>query len=234
MWAWLAIPWVRKLGEVLLLILALVAVVHFIYHRGVQAGAQGEAGRQVETNRVQFEQIRTSLQQQLDEGRARETELKQMAMHYADLAVQANAAGQAARQAAVVDAGKVHALPDTAIKADLEVKLGGPLENPAILRKADEVVTDYPHQIEIANACALEVKAMTSGLETCKAQTVNARSERDAALSAYNQLVPIYAQAYNAAIQGHRKWYCLWLCKKKSILNLPAPASLVAPKSPAR
>jgi hypothetical protein len=229
MWAWLAIPWVRKIGEVALLLAALGAVVHLIYRKGKDAGAQEQAGKETEASRVQFDQIRQTLQQELDAGRAREEQLASMATRFADLAAQAATRVQTAQQASVTDAGKVQALPDSAVKADLEIKLGGALEDTAVLRKADGIVTDYPHKIEELQARVSEVDATRSALETAQQQKANAETERDSAISAYNQLVPLYTQAYNSAIQGHRRWYCLWLCKPKRTLTLPAPASLALP-----
>jgi len=231
MWAWLAIPWVRKLGEIVLLVAALGGVVHWIYHSGKEAGQQDEAGKQVEASRAQFDQIRTQFQAQLDAGRAREDQLSQMATKFADLAVQASARVQDAQRASVADAGKVQALPDSGLKIDLEAKLGGPLESPAVLRQADTIVTDYPHKVDEVKALAGEVDATKSSLKTSQDQTANAKGERDAAITAYNGLVPLYSQAYNAAIRGHRKWWCLWICKPKKVLELPNPATLAQLKT---
>jgi hypothetical protein len=231
MWAWLAIPWVRKLGEIVLLLAAIGGVVHWIYHSGKEAGQQAEAGKQVEASRAQFEQIRTQFQAQLDAGRAREDQLSQMATRFADLAAQASVRVQDAQRASVADAGKVQALPDSGIKIDLEAKLGGPLESPAVLRQADTIVTDYPHKVEEVKALSGEVDATKSSLKTSQDQTANAKTERDAAITAYNGLVPLYSQAYNAAIRGHRRWYCLWLCKPKRVLELPNPATLTPLKA---
>jgi len=226
MWAWLAIPWVRKIGEVVLLLAALGGVVHWIYHSGREAGAQDQAGKEVEASRAQFDQIRSQLQQQLDAGRAREQQLSEMATRFADLAAQASMRVQEAQRASVVDAGKVQALPDSDVQKDLEAKLGGPLASTVVLRRADTIVTDYPHKVEEAKALAGELDATKSSLKTAQDQTANAEGERDSAISAYNGLVPLYSQAYNAAIRGHRKWYCLWLCKPKRVLELPNPATL--------
>lgn len=226
MWAWLAIPWVRKIGEVALLLAALGAVIHFIYHKGKTDGAQEESGKETEASHAQFEQIRQTLQQQLDAGRAREEQLSSMATRFADLAAQASIRVQSAQQASVADSGKVQGLPDSALKADLEIKLGGPLEDSAVLRKADSIVTDYPHKVDELQARASEVDATKSALTTAQQQKANSETERDSAISAYNQVVPLYTQAYNAAIEGHRRWYCLWLCKPKRTLLLPVPASL--------
>ena len=114
------------------------------------------------------------------------------------------------------------------MKADLELKAGGPLENPAILRHVDDVVTDYPHKIEEAKAAEEGLAAVNSRLDALKESMTNMAGERDAALSAFNQLVPLYTQAYNAAIVGHRRWYCAFLCKPKNTTHLPDPISVSA------
>jgi hypothetical protein len=70
------------------------------------------------------------------------------------------------------------------------------------------------------------VVATKSTLDTANARKANAQHERDAAISAFNQVLPLYTQAYNAAIERHRRWYCLWLCKPKHTIDLPVPAPL--------
>jgi len=226
MWTWLAIPWVRKLGEIVLLLVALFAVVHYIYHRGKQAGLAEEGGRQVEGNKVQFDRLNATFQAQLSAGQVRETQLAQLATQFASLAAQAATRVQTAQQQSTNDATKVASLPDSAVRADLELKLGGPLTDPAVLRRDDTIVTDYPHKVDEAKAAEEQLTALNQSLDTAQSQTTNARQERDAAVTAYNGLVPLYAQAYDVAIRGHRRWYCLWLCKPKTTIGLPAPVTL--------
>jgi len=226
MWALFALPWFRKLAGAVLVLAALAAIIFAIYHAGLHAGAQSEAGRQVETNKAQFEQIQKQFQTALDAGRAREEQLGQLAMRFADLAAAAANRVDTARAASAADQAKVKALPDSAIKADLEAKAGGPLENLIVLRRVDDVFTDYPHQLDIVKAQTDGLAALNSSLGTSQSQTQNAAGERDAAIAAFNQLIPLYTQAYNAAIGGHRRWYCLFLCKPKNRLSLPAPISI--------
>jgi hypothetical protein len=234
MWALFALPIVRKIAAAALVLAAICAIAFSIYHAGEHAGARGEAVKETEANRAQFEQAVTTLQAALTAGQQREAQLADLAVKFADVAAQASSRVENARQASAADAGKVHALPDSAVKADLETKAGGPLENPAVLRHVDELVTDYPHQLDIVKAQADGLAALNSSLATSQSQTRNAEGERDSAIAAFNGLVPLYAQAYNAAIEGHRKWYCLFLCKPKRTLKLPAPATLAIPAKPTK
>lgn len=226
MWAWFAIPWVRKVAEVALLLAAIAAVIHFIYHAGRNDGIRAESGKETEAGRAQFEQINKTFQDQLAAGQAREQQLGQLAAKFADVAAAAATRTDAARAASSADAAKVRAIPDSGIKNDLMTKLGGSLDDVAVLRHVDDVVTDYPHKLEENAAQRDEIAAVNKRVDAVLAQLANAQGERESAIAAFNQLVPLYTQAYNAAIDGHRKWYCLFLCKPKRTLNLPAPVSL--------
>lgn len=226
MWAWLAIPLVRKTAEVVLLLAALGATVLEIYHSGKRAGIEGEQSSATEKSHAQFDLITKQFQAQLDAGKIREDQLAALATRFADVAAAAGSRVQTAQQASRVDSTRIETMPDQAVKLDVEAKLGGSLEDPAVLRHADSVITDYPHKVEEAKASGEQVLALQSSLQNAQEQTANAAGERDAAVSAYNAVLPLYAQAYNAAIQGHRHWYCLWLCKPKRSIGLPAPATL--------
>jgi hypothetical protein len=197
-----------------------------IYHAGRRAGAQDEAGKETEAAHQQFTQIEKTFQMQLDAGRAREEQLGQLAEKFADLATAAASRVDTARHISEADAAKVKALPDSEIKTDLEAKAGGPLENLAVLRHVDDVFTDYPHKIEELKATQEGLTAVNSRIDAVLAQVANMTAERDAAIGAFNQLVPLYTQAYNAAIVGHRRWYCLFLCKPKNTVHLPDPISI--------
>ena len=226
MWTIFALPWVRKLSELALLIAAIAATCFHIYHAGQRDGAQEEAGKETEAGRQQFAQIQKSLEDRIGEGHARETELAQIAERNADLAAAAESRIDTARHMSDIDAAKIKALPDSAVKADLELKAGGPIENPAVLRHVDDVVTDYPHKVEEAKAAADAIAAVNGRVDALSDAIANMTLERDAALNAFNQLVPLYTQAYNAAIVGHRRWYCAFLCKPKNTLRLPDPVTL--------
>src|SRR2546429_1497132 len=229
MWTIFALPWVRKLGEGALLLAAISAVCLQIYHSGRRAGAQEEAGKETEAAHQQFTEIRQSLEDQIARGAARELQLAQIAQRNAELAAAAQTRVNTARQMSEADATKVRALPDSAVKADLELKAGGPLENPAVLRHVDDVVTDYPHKVEEAKASAEGIAAVNGRMDALGQAVSNMTAERDAAVGAFNRLIPLYTQAYNAAIVGHRRWYCAFLCKPKNTLRLPDPVTLTAP-----
>jgi hypothetical protein len=226
MWLFLASPIMRKIGGVLLIVLALSSVAYAIYHAGHKAGQQEEAGKETEAGKQQFQNIIKGYQDSLDRGHAREEQLTVLLGTLAQAAATARSQQQTAQQGSKADAQKVGALPDSAVKADLETKLGGPLENPVILRKADEIVTDYPHKLDELAGAKAEIAADEGSIETLKEQVTTVAGERDAAINAFNSLVPLYTQAYNAAIQGHRKWYCFFVCKKKNTLALPDPVTL--------
>lgn len=230
MWALFALPIVRKIAAAALALAAIGAIAFAIYHAGEHEGARSEAGKETEAGRVQFQQIVSGLQQQLSAGQQREQEMSQLAQRFADLAAQASTRVQSARDASAADASKVHSLPDAAVKADLEAKSGGPLEDPAVLRHVDAVVTDYPHKVDEAKAADDELAAINSRVGALQGEIDATRAQRDAAVGAFNGVVPLYTQAYNAAILGHRRWYCLFVCKTKNRLNLPEPASLSLPQ----
>src|SRR5258708_7517419 len=164
MWTIFALPWVRKLGEIGLLLAAIAAVGFHIYHAGRREGAKEESGKETEAAHQQFTQIQESFRDQLAAGQARESQLSQLAQKFADLATAAQSRIDTARHVSEADAAKVKALPDSEVKADLELKAGGPLENPAILRHVDDVVTDYPHKLEEAQAAQHGLRPSNSPL----------------------------------------------------------------------
>ena len=228
MWALFALPWVRKLAGFLLLLAAIGAAVLGVYHAGRRAGSQAEAGKEVEAAKAQFVELKTNFQQQLDAGHQRETELRQMAQNFANLAAAAQTRVDTARHGSELDAAKVKALPDSAVKADLEQKAGGPLEDLPVLRRIDDVFTDYPHKLDELKATRDGLAAVNSRVDAVTAQVGNMTAERDSAIAAFNQLTGLYTQAYNAAIQGHRRWYCAFVCKPKNKINLPDPVSVTS------
>ena len=123
----------------------------------------------------------------------------------------------------------VQALPDSAVKADIEMKLGGPLENPDILRKADVLVTEHPLLKAENEQLGQQVAEIRKQVGLQEQRVTNLEAQRDATLSAYDVLKQHYVQAYNVAQQPKRKWYCLWLCSAKQQLPFPAPNALGDP-----
>ena len=127
MWAWLAIPWVRKLAGAALALAAIAGIAFAIYHAGIHAGAREEAGKETEAARPQFDRLEKTYQAALAASEAREERLGIMAAKFADVAVAAANRVEIARAASAVDAAKVKAIPDSAVKSDLISKAGRPL-----------------------------------------------------------------------------------------------------------
>jgi hypothetical protein len=103
------------------------------------------------------------------------------------------------------------------------------LNSPATLRAIDARLSDCEHLSEQTAALTQQVTALAARDAARESQLTATASERDAALDAYNQLVPLYAQAFRAATHRHRRWFCLYFCSTGPSLNLPPPLSLAAP-----
>lgn len=231
MWVWL-LPVLKKFGGTIFIVAATASVVFAIYHAGTHAGQREEAGKETESAKTQFSTVADTYREALTTAQASASHNADLALQYAQLAISASQRVTQAQTVVRESQAKVAALPDSAVKADLEMKLGGPLENPAILRKDDEIVSAAPGKDAFLKAQADKLDAVNQQLNAVSAQMQAVTIERDSAMKAYDQLIPIYAQAYNAAINPHRKWYCLFLCAKKNVLKLPDPVTLAsAPKT---
>lgn len=123
----------------------------------------------------------------------------------------------------------VQALPDSAVKADIELKLGGPLENPDILRRADILITEHPLLKAENEALGAQVAEIRKQVDLQGQRVTNLEQQRDTVVGAYNNLKEHYVQAYNVAQQPKRRWYCLFLCKTKDSLPFPSPLTLEEP-----
>jgi len=106
------------------------------------------------------------------------------------------------------------------------------VNSPAALRAIDARLSDCEHLSEQTAALTQQVGALTARDAARDAQLAATASERDAALDAYNQLVPLYAQAFRAATQRRRRWFCLFLCATGPRLTLPPPLTLRPALSP--
>ncbi len=105
------------------------------------------------------------------------------------------------------------------------------LSSPEALRAIDARLSDCEHLSEQTAALTQQVAALTARDSARATQLTAVTSERDAALDAYNQLVPLYAQAFRAATHRRRRWFCLFVCSTGPRLNLPPPLR-VSPPAP--
>jgi cell division protein FtsB len=110
--------------------------------------------------------------------------------------------------------------------------LSNPVNSAAALRAIDARLSDCEHLSEQTAALTQQVAALTARDAARDAQLTATASERDAVLDAYNQLVPLYAQAFRVATQRRRRWFCLFLCSTGPRLTLPPPLTLHPPLSP--
>jgi len=218
----LALPWVRKCLEALLILGAIAAVVYAVYDKGLHAGQHQEASNEVQSSKSQFDRLESTFTQQLSAANAAADKYHDLVGILLQQAQQSAAKAQASATQAQLDTQKLAAVPDPEIQKDLETKLGGPLSSPAILRLDDSMVTDYPHIKEQADSLAAQVSALQSAGAAKDQELTATEKQRDAAQDAYNGLLPLYVQAYNAAAVRHRHFSCLWLCRSKP-LSAPKP-----------
>lgn len=125
----------------------------------------------------------------------------------------------------------VNQIPDSAITADLETKLGGPLTDTTTIRKADSIVTDYPLVLKSVDALNAKVDNLTQSVSVLQDVVKQTSSQRDAAIAYGNTVTGFYVKAYNAAQKHHStfvKIITLGLVHD-SHLSLPAPETLNVP-----
>jgi hypothetical protein len=128
-------------------------------------------------------------------------------------------------------ASQVASLSDSSLRGYIETKLGGSLDDPTVLRKDAQIITDYPI---IQEQLAAE-KAIASN----QAQQIQALNEDRHALSqqvdSYQtftlQLLQHYKVLYDAAQGKRRSPKCLWVwkCGAPKKLSIPSPAELKIP-----
>ena len=254
--ALLASPLARRILGAGLVIAALSAIVFAIYHAGTHAGAANEASRQVAAGKSSFERIEADAHARLDTASAREQQLAALVDKLTSDSAAASARAAADQSAASSDRARIAALSDLALRTDLAQRLGlapsgnpspagkpagegnSPVSNstdaavlnsPEALRAIDARLSDCEHLSEQTSALTQQVAALTARDSVRDAQLTATASERDAALDAYNQLVPLYAQAFRAATRRRHRWFCLFLCSTGPRLTLPPPMSLRPP-----
>jgi Tfp pilus assembly protein PilE len=209
----------------MILVVAITAIAYGLYDKGIHAGQRAEASSQVQASKTEFERIETTFNAQLSAANTAADKYQQMVSALVQQAQQSAGKAQAAVAAETVDNQKLAAVPDPEIQKDLETKLGGPLTSPAILRLDDSMVTDYPSLKAEAESLASEVGTQQTERTAEEQELAAVSKERDSAVEAHDEIIPLYAQAYNAAVVSHRHFWCLWICKSKP-LTLAKPDTL--------
>jgi hypothetical protein len=206
-----------KYWKEVLLVLLLMAVAGFLVHiheEGIREGEQKTQLSQLESDKSQVLNALSTTNGVLTQQGAL------IAAQNAQLAAgQAQLANLKAKQAQASQS--VAALAPTAVQGDLELKAGGPLSNPEILRKIDDSYTQLPIlTAQLANVVE-QSKILTDQVEAIS-------KERDALSGELGTLIPAYTRAYNAAQKKHSlfiKIITLGLVRDRH-LDLPDPTTL--------
>lgn len=180
----------------------------YIYNKGKAAGNADGQRAQLETDRQQFEQDRKQFLDQLAQYRAENDRLNQK-LSAQDTAIQTIQTDRAAIRKAVSQ------LTPPQVNAELSA-----IDPKELL----QMVRDYPKLSD-------ELKATQDKVSTLEAKVENEQKRADAAMEAYNKLLPLYVKAYGAAQKHHSKFVkiiTLGLVRDRKI-DLPDPVTLVHP-----
>jgi hypothetical protein len=183
---------------------------------------------QLEIDKKQFEQIQKQYQTVLQ---TKEQEIQLANSQIAKLEAQVQSLSAQFQALAVLreqQTTHVASLPDSQVKADLESNLGGPLEDLAVLRKADDIVIQYPVVLKQVDVLSSKVDVLNNELIATNKKADAITAQRDAAVQFSNEVMGYYVKAYNAS-QKHHSWFVKVITfglVRDRHLNLPSPASL--------
>jgi hypothetical protein len=220
MWLFLLSPLGRKLAGAAAVAVLLAGTVYYIYNKGKAAGYADGQRAQMEQDRVQFEQDRKVFLDELAKYKERDDAAK------AEIS-QRDSELQSLRSNRTRIHGAVAAIPAPALVADIQSRMGSVVSGTlgeADLRRIDEALA--AQQNLEAQVAALEAK---SAQQDKRIDAIE--HQRDSAITAYNNLVPLYSRAYNAAQKKHSmfvKIITFGLVRDRK-LDLPEPATLERP-----
>lgn len=228
----------------------LIGLGYGIYWKGREAGKQIGRAEQLEEDKKEWEIERrlyvTRLEeaaQRLEQGEKREqAALALLAQFQASLdrANERLASIQIQRES---DRRTVTNLSDADVLPDLRARLGlvpptdpSPLTSPE-LRRANTIVTDYPHVMAENVTLGEKVKSIEGKVGALDLQVQAVTSQRDAAIDQRetaidyaNRMEQLYAQAYNVAQKSRRRPLLLKIITLGIVrdrkLNLPDPVSI--------
>ncbi len=222
--------------KVLITTLVTIAVLSgLLWYGSVQkrAGYADGSRTQLESDKQQFEQISqqykdalAKAQSTIDSSNTKiaslDTQLQGLQIQFVALATQRQQGQQG-----------VNKLPDSAVQGDLETKLGESLSDPTILRKDDQIVTDYPLVLKQVDLLNTKVDDLSSKVQAISDKEGAVEKQRDAAIQFGNELVPLYVKAYQATQTHHSKFIKIitfGLIHDRH-LDLPAPTTLKNPNA---
>ena len=118
---------------------------------------------------------------------------------------------------------QVAALPDyTAVRADLEKKAGGSIEDYRTLQRIDDAYTQLPLVRDEVAKLATRITEIEGREGSLKNQVAATEKQRDDLKAQYNAVVADNTHLRDLLNRPKRRAWCLWLCKTKDKLVLPA------------
>lgn len=229
MWAlllkWIANP--KVLGISALVIALLGAFLWYGQYRSNQGYQSGQL-TQLQTDKAEFQTQLSQYQQTLQQSQAQiQAEAQQIASLSETARTLSQAVSTLSTQRTQVSQ-QVAALPASQVQSDLEGKLGGPLSNSDILRKDDQIVSDYPLVLQQNTDLQKSVDTQNTEIATQQTEIANVEKQRDSAIAFNNVVIADYTKAYNAAQKHHSlfiKIITFGLVHDRH-MNLPAPTTL--------
>ncbi len=232
MWRWLISPLGLKIaGGLVAAGLVTGTILHYRTKWKEEGRREGEQAA-VEADKKVFEQIEERYREQLEAGREREVAMASLVKQFGFAAERSRQDFLAVLKEAQTDRQRVEQLPDAELKGDIERKMGGALELPSTLRKLDLIVTDYPYCVEAKGHLQEEIRLLHEKSNAQEAECAAVRSQRDRAIESWNELLPLYTRAFNAAMPKRGLWgkvchiFTAGLKCKVKKLDLPEPVLL--------
>lgn len=191
-------------------------------------GRQAGQASQLQIDQQQFKQVTQQYEATLNAAQTKidadDAALKQLSVQLTSLSAQfASLSSQRQQQQS-----QVSTLPDAAVQGDLEAKLGGPLSQTTTLRKADDIVTDYPLVLQQLTVQSSKVDNLTQQVTALDSKVTEIGSQRDAAIAYGNTVTGYYVKTFNAAQKHHSLFIKIitFGLVKDVHLNLPDPVTL--------
>lgn len=177
----------------------------FFWYGNKRASEGYQSGQvaQLQTDRTQFQEEIAQFKSQLASSQSQIDQLTSMIK--AEEATISSLKGQltsldtqlSSRSKEVAD------LPDAGVLSDIQSKLGGAIGDIAVLRKNDEIISEYPIVVKENDVLKQTVSADQSEITTLNSKLDLITSQRDNAINLSNEAIANYIRSYNAAQRHH-------------------------------
>lgn len=215
----------------IILAAALAGGIFWYGNKREAAGFASGSRNQLSTDQEQFNGVLKQYQSKLDSDQVTiDAANKQYAALQSQITVLNSALAVLASQRQQAQQ-QISQVPDSGLQADVESKLGGSLTSSITLRKADQIITDYPLVLKQVDTLSSKVDDLMKSVGSVSAKADALTSQRDAAIQYGNEVTGYYVKAFNAAQKHHSlfiKIITFGLVHDKH-MNLPDPVTLHAP-----